>query len=644
MTTRESAPTTGDRPSSAGETPAARQQALGPFLCWAVVFADIGTSVYYVPGILYGTPSVRQHAALFVTLTMVVFVLLTLKYAEVAARYPQGGGVVTVGTRAIHPFVGLLGGMFILVDYFLTAALSALSGVIYLSVVIPSLTPLVLPVTLLALAILGLLNWVGISESAKASALFAAVAFVSQVVVVGAVVARVGVAAALAAVPRAFSGPHLGGLTVLTGFAGAFLAFSGLESISQLSPVMAEPRHRVARVAMGLVVATIVLTSPLLTLFATTLLDASKDDPNQFISKLGGVALGRALEVEVAVSGAALLIFASNTALIGTYHVFLALSRMRFFPQILERRNRLRGTPHWAIGLAVGIPLLILLGASGSADIVTVLGDLYAFGLLGAFSLTCLSLDIVRWRERRRAPTGARADDTGARRGAVSAEHASEETRVTRVGRVTFGVGVLTTALVVLAWSTNLVAKPLATEFGGAVTLLGLLVAGVNYALLDRRGRPAAFPSEARTIPPEAVLVVLPRHGDAATALAQAAAVTAAGRPVVFLYRGAADLPERVPRLFEVIDPYLEDRAAQNAFGAVERVGRRLRVDRRYIYVPGKGEVTDIARVWQAIRPRDTLVATDDADTLHEVAPDRVGRQVVDGRAILHYRKHWPSA
>ena len=27
---------------------------LGPVLCWAVVFADIGTSVYYVPGILRG--------------------------------------------------------------------------------------------------------------------------------------------------------------------------------------------------------------------------------------------------------------------------------------------------------------------------------------------------------------------------------------------------------------------------------------------------------------------------------------------------------------------------------------------------------------------------------------------------------------
>ena len=81
---------------------------LGPFLCWAVVFADIGTSVYYTPGILYH--QVGVHAALFVTMTLVVFVLLCIKYAEVAIRYPGGGGVVTVATRAIHPFAGLVGG------------------------------------------------------------------------------------------------------------------------------------------------------------------------------------------------------------------------------------------------------------------------------------------------------------------------------------------------------------------------------------------------------------------------------------------------------------------------------------------------------------------------------------------------------
>ncbi len=75
------------RPQSNGQHRGAGQ--LGPILCWAVVFADIGSSIYYVPGILYG--SVGNLAGFFVLLTMSVFVLLTLKYAEVSARFPEGG-------------------------------------------------------------------------------------------------------------------------------------------------------------------------------------------------------------------------------------------------------------------------------------------------------------------------------------------------------------------------------------------------------------------------------------------------------------------------------------------------------------------------------------------------------------------------
>src|SRR6476620_7777374 len=47
---------------------------LGPLLCWAVVFADVGTSIYYVPGILYG--NFGSLAGFFVFLTLSVFVLL----------------------------------------------------------------------------------------------------------------------------------------------------------------------------------------------------------------------------------------------------------------------------------------------------------------------------------------------------------------------------------------------------------------------------------------------------------------------------------------------------------------------------------------------------------------------------------------
>src|SRR5690554_6777522 len=91
---------------------------LSPLLVWAVVFCDIGTSVYYVPGILYG--QVGQAAPLFVLGTTAGFLLLAAKYVEMCWRNPEGGGVVTIATKAFNPRWGCFGGMLITVDYFLT--------------------------------------------------------------------------------------------------------------------------------------------------------------------------------------------------------------------------------------------------------------------------------------------------------------------------------------------------------------------------------------------------------------------------------------------------------------------------------------------------------------------------------------------
>src|SRR6266849_9290018 len=377
---------------------------LGPLLCWAVVFADIGTSIYYVPGILYNTEGITTLAGFFVLLTFSVFVLLTLKYAEVTYRFPQGGGVVTVAAQAINHWFGALGGMFILVDYFLTAAISCLSGMIYLSVVLPAINPLVLEIAITVLILLGILNWVGISESARVSLVGAIIAFISDLAILVTVFTHISFSDFIALIPKMFANHSLGPANILIGFAASFLAFSGLESISQLSPVMKTPRKKVAGMALLLVVLTIGITSPLLTMLSTLLLPKSVvDDPilsGQVISLLGGKYGGFILQTEVAISASALLVFASNTAIIGAYHVFMALSRMEFFPSFILRRNKSRGTPHYSIALATGIPILVLILVLGN---INILGDMYAFGLLGAFSLTCLGLDIVRRRERRAA-------------------------------------------------------------------------------------------------------------------------------------------------------------------------------------------------------------------------------------------------
>ncbi len=588
---------------------------LGSYLCWAVVFADIGTSIYYVPGILYGHYAGRS--TIFVLMTMGIFVLLSLKYAEVAWRYPEGGGVVTVASRALHPFAGLLGGLFILVDYYLTAALSALSGVIYLAVVLPSLRPdaVVLIVSVIALVGLGILNVIGIKESAIVSATVASLAGAGQLLVVALTAVYLGPAGILRTFAALAHGQTLGPGPLVVGFAAAFLAFSGLESIAQISPAMKEPRRRIAYVTMGLVIASMAVTSPLLTLWSTTTLPAGSDT-NQFISILGAHVAGPALGDYVAISGSVLLIFASNTAIIGAYHVFLALTRMGFLPRIMERRNLMRHTPHWAIAAAVVLPIGVLIAVRGSVDL---LGDLYAFGLLAAFVLTCLGLDIVRWREKRMTAT--------------------------TLGKASFAIGVFTTAAVLLAWCVNLVAKPMATAFGGGLTALGLIVGMATYRYLSRQ-RPAVFPVpyqrasaaivEAFRRQPAQVLVILPQDPEDARVVLQESVRVIGDRSAVFLYRGR--LPEtEQPNLREVNDAYLKDFQAQDAFARAEQTTRKAGIkSRRYVYVSGGHPRDVVGDVWREINPRETVSSDVDFDVLPAIALDRVRRHRVEQQAVLH--------
>ncbi|HEX6349921.1 MAG TPA: APC family permease [Candidatus Dormibacteraeota bacterium] len=597
---------------------------LGPFLCWAVVFADIGTSIYYVPGILYGP--YRTRATLFVLMTLVVFVLLTVKYAEVSWRYPEGGGVVTVASRAIHPFAGLLGGLFIIVDYYLTAALSALSGFYYIAAIVPSLYPLAVPLAMAALVGLAVLNWMGIRESAKASAVFAVAAGSLQVLVVLVVFLNVGPLGFLHSVQAIGNGPRLTAPLLITGYAAAFLAFSGLESIAQVAPAMREPRRLVAGRAMFAVVLTMAVTSPLLTLFSTTLLGPGAD-PNQYISILGAHVAGPVLGYAVALSGALLLVFASNTAIIGGYHVFVALARMGFLPRPVEDRNKWRHTPHWAILLAALVPVALVKVSDGSPEL---LGDLYAFGLLGAISLTCIGLDIVRWHE--------------------------QFTRAGSLRRAGYVVGVMTTVAVVVAWCVNLVNKPLATEFGGGLTILGLIIGFATYWYYRQR-RPRVFPLPYRPnrpivhllagmrLQPAQVMVILPHDHEVAEPLLYAAADAAAGRPVLFVYRGDY-FPDTSDELLEVVDPYLKDFHAQDAFARAERLGRQRGIhDRRYIYVPGSLPRSAMADVWRQVHPRDTIVVEGEQDALPPMAIDRIRRQSVEGATVLHLisRKDLPA-
>lgn len=434
--------TSGNEPEAQPHAGDGHLRQLSPLLVWAVVFCDIGTSIYYVPGILY--QQVHNTAPIYVIAATIGFLFLASKYVEICWRNPDGGGVVTIATQAFTPLIGCVGGLLITVDYFLTSAISSVSGIHYLASLFPNLEHQVVLLSVATLVLLTIVNTIGIRESAYLSFVMAVLAVIVDVVVIGSVIWTMP--------PEGWSalGANLGQIahvqprTFLIGFGSAWLAFSGLESISQLSPAMRLPIKSTAGRGMKYVVWSVLATAPVLTLFAVALLpDAVKDAGHErFISELAGAYGFLPVKLAVILTASSLLLLASNTAIIGSYHVFLALAERGFLPSAIASRNRFFGTPQLAILVATFVPILIILFTGG--DLVT-LGELYAFGLLGAFVLSSAGLDVLRWRAKERG------------------------------GK--FWVGIFTTCMVLVAWMVNLIEKKHATIFGTALVGIGLVLA-----------------------------------------------------------------------------------------------------------------------------------------------------------------------
>ncbi len=196
-----------------------------------------------------------------------------------------------------------------------------------------------------------------------------------------------------------------------------------------------------------------------------------------------------------------------------------------------------------------------------------------------------------------------------------------------------FWLGVLTTLLVMLAWSISIVSQPLATAFGCSVACAGMAVAYANYV----RGRvPAVIPYlEGRVL--DALLAVLTAGDEHNDAIIDAAIASARGKLVVFLYL-AEPRPGRAPRLWEVVDPYLEDQPAKDTLKLAALHARKARVTPRFVYQQGSGAV---ARLWHSVHPRDVVLTAQRAAQCEEINPDRIRYELTPQGKIAHLLKRW---
>lgn len=201
-------------------------------------------------------------------------------------------------------------------------------------------------------------------------------------------------------------------------------------------------------------------------------------------------------------------------------------------------------------------------------------------------------------------------------------------------GRLDFWLGVLTTLLVMLAWSISIVSQPLATAFGCSVALTGMAVAYVNYI----RGRAPVVTPYLEGRVPESLLAVLTAGDQRNDAVIEAAINNARGKPVVFLYLAQPKV-ERVPQLFEIVDPYLEDETAKDTLKQAALLARKARLTSRFVYQPQAPGAT--GSIWRIVHPRDVVLTAEHAAQVEEINPDRIRYELTSRGKIAHLLKRW---
>src|SRR5437588_10867675 len=91
---------------------------------FSVAYGEIASSIYFALGVL------AAHALGFTPLVLllvgVLFLVVSLSYAEGTAALPETGGAATFVRRAMNDLAGFLTGWALFLDYLIVIALSAL--------------------------------------------------------------------------------------------------------------------------------------------------------------------------------------------------------------------------------------------------------------------------------------------------------------------------------------------------------------------------------------------------------------------------------------------------------------------------------------------------------------------------------------
>jgi APA family basic amino acid/polyamine antiporter len=376
---------------------------LGVPALFSTGYGNVGSSIYYALGIVAVVAMGATPIALGIAGILFIFTALT--YAEGTAMLPEAGGSASFARHGFNDAAGFTAGWALMLSYIVTISISAFTIPPYLGFFWEPFKASPYIGTLAAIGIVVFLmtiNVIGIKETSVLNIGAAIVDIVTQVslVVIGFI---------LLFDPEVIfhriidSWPTTGNLVF--GIALASIAYTGIETMSQMAEETKQPEKRVPRALIMMIFAVLVIFAGI------SLVSFSAMTPQELASEWGrdpvaGIAanlpfalLRDVLKPLIAILAATILLIATNAGLIGISRLAFSLGTYRLIPAPLSRVHPRFKTPYISIILFGIIAILIILPGLFAADVFQNMGALYAFGSLLAFMFAHASILSLRIRK-----------------------------------------------------------------------------------------------------------------------------------------------------------------------------------------------------------------------------------------------------
>jgi APA family basic amino acid/polyamine antiporter len=330
-----------------------------------------------------------------------IFAATAATYAEATAMYPEAGGSSSFARHAFNEFWSFFAAWGQMLNYIITVSISAFFVPHYLGVFWEPLrhSPGDIVGGIVIVAVLSIVNVVGVKEAAGLNIFLALADFATQVMLV--IVGAVLVLSPDTLVNNVDFGryPTLGNF--LIAIPVGMVAYTGIETVSNLAEEARDYGHTIPRSIAGVVVAVAVIYAflPAVALSAMPVVNGKTElattyagDPILGVVKnidLG--ALQQPAEVYVGILAATILFIATNAGLIGVSRLTYSMGQHRQLPERLRQLHPRFRTPYIAIIVFGAIAALTIL--PGKA---TFLGTIYAFGAMLSFTIAHLSVIVLR--------------------------------------------------------------------------------------------------------------------------------------------------------------------------------------------------------------------------------------------------------